>query len=115
MVTWLSNGVTLQYDANGNMTRRVELSSTQRMTYTQGWDAESHLSVVTNTVTGLVTRFYYDGDPLRFAARAGGKRVKKTEGATPTVYIGAMYEKNVTTGVTTTYRCNGLSRGNLSV
>jgi len=85
-VTWLSNGVTFQYDANGNMTRRVELSGTQRMTYTQGWDAENRLSVVTNTVTGLVTRFYYDGD---------GQRVKKTEGATPTVYVGAMYEKNV--------------------
>ena len=33
-VMWLSNGVTFQYDANGNMTRRVELSGTQRMTYT---------------------------------------------------------------------------------
>ncbi len=104
--TWLSNGATFQYDANGNMTRRVELSGTQRMTYTQGWDTENRLSVVTNTVTGLVTRFYYDGD---------GKRVKKTEGVTSTVYVGAMYEKNVTTGVTTTYRCSGLSRGNLAV
>jgi YD repeat-containing protein len=82
------------YDANGNMTRRVELSGTQRMTYTQAWDIENRLSVVTNTVTGLVTRFTYDGD---------GQRVKKTEGATSTVYVGAIYEKNVTTGVTTTY------------
>jgi len=109
-VTWLSNGMTFQYDANGNMTRRVELSGTQRMTYTQAWDAENRLSVVTNMVTGLVTRFYYDGDPLRFAARAGGKRVKKTEGATSTVYVGAMYEKNVTTGVTTTYYYAGSQR-----
>ncbi len=48
--------------------------------------------------------YTYDGDPVRFAARAGGKRVKKTEGVTSTVYIGAIYEKNVTTGVTTTYQ-----------
>ncbi len=99
--TWLSNGATFQYDLNGNMTRRVELSGTQQMTYTQGWDTENRLSVVTNTVTGLVTRFYYDGD---------GKRVKKTEGVTSTVYVGAIYEKNVTTGVTTTYYHAGSQR-----
>ena len=100
-----------RYDAVGNVQAiTARISGTQRMTYTQAWDAENRLSVVTNTVTGLVTRFYYDGDPLRFAARAGGKRVKKTEGATSTVYVGAMYEKNVTTGVTTTYYYAGSTR-----
>ncbi len=96
------------YDANGNMTRRVEGS----VTYAQTWDIENRLTVVTAT-NGLaitVTRFTYDGDPLRLAARAGGKRVKKTEGVTSTVYVGAMYEKNVTTGVTTTYYYAGSQR-----
>jgi RHS repeat-associated protein len=41
------------------------------------------LSVVTNTVTGQVTRFTYDGDC---------NRVKVTSGVTTTVYVGAHYE-----------------------
>ena len=39
--------------------------------------------MVTNTVTGLVTRFTYDGN---------GNRVKVTSGVTTTVYVGAHYE-----------------------
>ena len=84
------------YDANGNMTTRVELSGTQRITYTQQWDAENRLVVVTNTVTGLVSRFYYDGDALR-------ERVKHSDGVTTTMYVGALLEKNLTTAITTTY------------
>jgi YD repeat-containing protein len=61
-VTSLSNGLTFQYDANGNMTRRVELGGTQRLTYTQQWDVENRLVAVTNTVTLSVTRFYHDGE-----------------------------------------------------
>ncbi len=47
------------------MTQRVELSGTQRLTYTQGWDAENRLKTVTNTVTNRVSRFVYDGDGAR--------------------------------------------------
>ena len=39
------------------------------------------------------TTFTYDGDPLRFAARAGGKRVKKADATGTTVYVGNHYEQ----------------------
>jgi YD repeat-containing protein len=78
------------YDANGNMTRRVELSGTQRITYTQAWDAENRLIAVTNTTTLSATRFYYDGD---------GKRVKKVEGGQTTIYIGSYFEKNISANI----------------
>ena len=58
------------YDQNGNMTQRVEVSGSQRITYTQEWDVENRLFAVTNTVTGQVTRFYRDAD---------GALVKKSE------------------------------------
>ena len=92
------------YDKNGNMITRTEwVSPTLAYTYTQQWNSENRLTVVTatNGITQSVTRFYYDGD---------GKRVKKTEGVTATVYVGAIYEKNVTTGVTTTYYYAGSQR-----
>ena len=57
------------YDANGNMTLRVEISGTQRMTYTQLWDDDNRLITVSNTANGQVTRYTYDGD---------GKRVLQT-------------------------------------
>jgi hypothetical protein len=76
----------LTYGANGNMLTRVEMSGTQRtlaphttacgssagVTYTQSWDRENRLVVVTNTATmpNAVTRFVYDGDPLCYAPRA---------------------------------------------
>jgi RHS repeat-associated protein len=83
-------GFSATYDANGNMLTRIE----NGVTYRQAWNVENRLSVVTNTASGMVTQFHYDGD---------GQRVKKTEGVTTTVYVGTIYEKNVTTGVTTTY------------
>ena len=93
-----TSGYSYTYDANGNMLTRIELSGTQRYTYTQQWDVDNRLIAVTNTVTLSVTRFYYDGD---------GQRVKKVEskGGTTitTAYVGAHFEKNVTAGVTTTY------------
>ena len=58
------------YDANGNMLTRVEVSGTQRITYTHSWDAENRLAVVTNTVSGQAAQYVYDGDPLRYAPRA---------------------------------------------
>ena len=93
-------------DNNGNMLTRVEVSGTLRITYTQAWDVENRLVAVTNTVTLTVTRFYYDGD---------GQRVKKVESknttSTTTAYLGALYEKNVTTGITTCYYYAGSTRG----
>ncbi|MGB9873252.1 MAG: hypothetical protein ACPLYD_16545, partial [Anaerolineae bacterium] len=47
-------GFRAAYDPNGNMVLRVEVSGTQRITYTQAWDAENRLAVVTNTVAGQV-------------------------------------------------------------
>jgi RHS repeat-associated protein len=84
------------------MLTRVEVSGTQRITYTQGWNAENRLIAVTNTTTLSVTRFYYDGDALR-------DRVKKADASGTTVYVGAL-EKNVTANITTTYYYAGSTR-----
>jgi len=77
-------GFRAAYDADGNMVLRVEVSGTQRITYTQEWDAENRLAVVTNTVTGQVVRFVYDGD---------GNRVVRVDGSGTRVYIGDYYER----------------------
>jgi RHS repeat-associated protein len=75
-------GFRAAYDANGNMLSRVEVSGTQRITYTQQWNAENQLSVVTSTVNSAVTRFAYDGD---------GKRVLQTlPNGSRTVYVGPL-------------------------
>jgi len=58
-----------------------------------GYDAENRLTSVSG---GATASFAYDGDALR-------ERVKKVQGGQTTAYLGAHYEKNVTTGVTTTY------------
>ena len=50
---------TYQYDANGNLTQRVEGGAT----YTQAWDAENRLISVTSN--GQTTQFVYDGDGVR--------------------------------------------------
>jgi YD repeat-containing protein len=70
------------YDKNGNMLTRVEMSSTQSITYTQAWDVENRLSVVTNTITGQVTQFAYNADGARVLQILpdGGK----------TVYVGPL-------------------------
>jgi RHS repeat-associated protein len=57
--------------------------------YNQSWDAENRLKVVTNTVTGEVTKFVYDGD---------GARVKQIYSGTytsTTIYLGAPVEINI--------------------
>ena len=79
-----STGFRAEYDPNGNMVLRVEVSGTQRITYTQEYNAENRLAVVTNTVTGQVTRFGYDGD---------GNRVLRIGPEGTTVYIGDYYKK----------------------
>jgi RHS repeat-associated protein len=77
-------GFRAAYDPNGNMVLRVEVSGTQHITYTQEYNTENRLAVVTNTVTGQVTRFGYDGD---------GNRVLRIGPEGTTVYIGDYYEK----------------------
>jgi len=83
-----SAGFRAEYDPNGNMVLRVEVSGTQRITYTQEYNAENRLAVVTNTVTGQVTRFVYDGD---------GNRVLRIGPEGTTVYIGDYYEQTGST------------------
>jgi RHS repeat-associated protein len=77
-VTALSTGESYGYDANGNMTTRVEGG----LTYTQDFDAENRLASV--TVSGQTTQFVYDGD---------GSLVKKIEpDGVCTIYVGGVYE-----------------------
>ena len=79
----LSNGSSFAYDANGNMTRRTELSGMQLITYAQGWDIDNRLVVVTNTNANQVTQYFYDAD---------GNRVKRISPQGTTVYVNADYE-----------------------
>jgi RHS repeat-associated protein len=85
------------YDLNGNMTQRVEVTATQRITYTQGWDVENRLIAVTRTVKNEsacrncplyvsdYTYFLYDGD----GARVAQTNITGTQAIT-TVYAGAL-------------------------
>jgi RHS repeat-associated protein len=73
------------YDANGNMLTRNEAS----VLYHQSWDAENRLQVVTNTVTGEVTRFVYDGDGARVQQIYSGTYTSTT------IYLGAPAEINI--------------------
>ncbi len=83
-VTALSSGESYSYDANGNMTSRVEGS----LTYTQVFDAENRL--VSVTVSGQTTQFIYDGD---------GNLVKKVKpDGSWTIYVGKVYEVDKTSG-----------------
>ncbi|MBI3244284.1 MAG: hypothetical protein HYZ49_18550 [Chloroflexi bacterium] len=86
-VTGLSTGESYSYDANGNMTTRVEGGST----YTQTFDVENRLaSVVVGTQT---TTFVYDAD---------GALVKKVKpDGTSTLYLGS-YEVELSAGGTVT-------------
>ena len=79
----LPNGSSFQYDANGNMTQRTEMSGTQLVTYQQKWDIDNRLVVVTNTITSQVTQYFYDAD---------GNRVKRISPQGTTVYLNADYE-----------------------
>jgi RHS repeat-associated protein len=69
------------YDSNGNMTTRGSQTIT--------WDVENRPVSITGG-----TSFVYDGD---------GNRVEETAGSQTTLYINQYYEKNITTGVVTTY------------
>ncbi|MBI5877553.1 MAG: RHS repeat protein [Chloroflexi bacterium] len=85
------------YDLNGNMTLRAEAGTT----YTQTWDVDNRLVLVT-TSNGASMAYIYDGD---------GKRVKwVANGVTTTVAVGALYERNVTAGTDTSYYFAGGKR-----
>ena len=111
-VTSLSTGESYTYDANGNMTQRIEGG----LTYTQTFDAENRLISV--TVNSQTTSFLYDGD---------GNLVKKTKpDGSKTIYPstglragagGGVYEVDKTSagGVTRTityYPADGAMRIN---
>jgi RHS repeat-associated protein len=55
------------YDGNGNMLTRIEVTGSQRITYTQGWDSENRLIAVTatNGITTSISQFVYDSDGNR--------------------------------------------------
>jgi YD repeat-containing protein len=97
-VTALSSGESYSYDANGNMTTRVE----DGLTYTQTFDAENRLISV--TVSSQTTQFIYDGD---------GNLVKKIKpDGSKTIYVGGIYEVDKTsdgsvTGTKTYYPAAG--------
>ena len=102
-VTTTSNGNTYTYDADGNMTQRVEGS----VTYTQVFDVENRL--VSVTTNGQTTQFVYNGD---------GNMVKKINpDGSKTITIGSVYEVNknaggTVTGTTTYYPAGGAMRVN---
>jgi YD repeat-containing protein len=83
-VASLSTGESYTYDANGNMTQRVEGG----LTYTQVFDAENRLISV--TVNSQTTQFVYDGD---------GNLIKKIKpDGSKTLYVGGVYEVDKTSG-----------------
>ncbi len=83
-VTSLSTSEAYSYDANGNMTQRIEGG----VAYTQNLDVENRLSSV--TVNSQTTTFVYDGD---------GNLVKKLKpDGTTTIYVGGIYEGELNAG-----------------
>ncbi|MCL4507177.1 MAG: hypothetical protein M1140_14320 [Chloroflexi bacterium] len=75
-VTSLSDGSSFQYDANGNMTVRIE----KGVVYTQTWDVDNRLvEVVSGTQH---TQYYYDAD---------GQRVKRVTPQSTIWYVSADY------------------------
>ncbi len=79
-VTGLSDGsFDASYDLNGNMVSRAQNGTT----YEQAFDVENHLVAVTDTQSGEVTRFVYDGD---------GVRAMQIDAEGTTLYVGEIYE-----------------------
>jgi YD repeat-containing protein len=91
------------YDANGNMTQRVEVSGTTAVTYTQAWDVYNRLTTVTNTVTLSVTQYRYNAD---------GSRMRRVAPDGSTYYVGDLFELFVSTagaGALSTYSVGDVS------
>ena len=80
-VASLSTGESYGYDANGNMTQRVE----NGLTYAQVFDAENRLvSVTVNNDPNQITQFAYDGN---------GNLVKKVmSDGSKTIYSSGVYK-----------------------
>jgi len=102
----MGNGNSYEYDANGNMTVRRELSGTETFVYTQTWTVDNRLtSVVKSDATGTIlatTTIAYDGE---------GVRVKKTDPSGATYYLGTVEVLITgTTQVTTSYYAFGGAR-----
>ncbi|MCB9771318.1 MAG: VCBS repeat-containing protein [Candidatus Omnitrophica bacterium] len=87
-VTSLSDGTTITYDINGNMTSKSKAGEVMQYFY----DSENRLSSVKKN-TSLIAEYLYDGD---------GGRVQKTSYVTTpavvTKYIGEMYEETDNVG-----------------
>ena len=64
------------------------------MTYQQQWDAENRLTVVTNTLSGDVTRFVYDGD--------GARVLQLRSDGSQTAYVGGLMEIDIAAPATPT-------------
>jgi RHS repeat-associated protein len=80
VVRSLTSGEQYEYDANGNMTTRVE----HAVMYQQQWDVENRLTVVTATQGSAisVTQFIYDGD--------GARVLQLLPDSSKTAYAGAL-------------------------
>ena len=73
--------VSLRY---GSMTVRVEMSGSQRIINTQGWDVDNRLVAVTSTLGAIATTtFIYDAD---------GQRVKRVTSQGTVWFVGSDYE-----------------------
>lgn len=89
-------GNSYAYNLNGDMLTRTE----NGISYTQQWDKENRLQVVTNTTANpdIISTFFYNGD---------GARVKKIEQVnttiTTTFYAGAIEVISTTQLLTRTY------------
>jgi RHS repeat-associated protein len=67
-----------------------------------GWcQSRGRLIAVTNTVSGQVSRFYYDAD---------GQRVKRVDPSGTTAYIGQHFEVQASAGISTSYYYFGSQR-----
>jgi|GEM_PF-6900545 len=77
------------YDANGNMTSRIEEGEAQLLIY----DQENRLVQVRRGDDTVIAIFTYDGD---------GQRVKATVNGTTTVYVGNYYEQGGAPSASTT-------------
>ncbi len=81
-----TDGFRAAYDANGNMTLRLE----DGVEYAQAWDAENRLVAVTDTLSLTVTRFSYDG--LGTLVRRDVTNGGSTQS---TLYVGQLYEQDL--------------------
>jgi RHS repeat-associated protein len=77
-----ASGNSYQYDANGNMTRRVIVSGTDQGTFDLYYNAENRLVEVKKN-NSTMALFTYDGD---------GRRVKSVVNGETTLFAGGHYE-----------------------